>query len=72
MHQYSDHGRLNGYTGDLDLDLFYGTSDDWKAIARSNEIVPVPSEPVQPEPIVVEPTRDAIISQIMSLLEKLR
>ena len=66
MHQYSDHGRLNGYSFDLDLNLFYGTEDDWWALAQSNEVKPVPAEPVY------TPSRDEIIAQIMDLLEKLR
>lgn len=32
MHQYSGTGRLNGYKGDLDLDKFYGTKEDWEAL----------------------------------------
>lgn len=29
MRQYSSHGRLPGYAGDLDLDLFYGDRTAW-------------------------------------------
>lgn len=33
MHQYASTGRLVGYNGNLDLDRFYGTIDDWKRLA---------------------------------------
>jgi len=33
MHQYSDHGRLEGYNGYVDLDIFYGNETDWFALA---------------------------------------
>lgn len=32
MHQYSSTGRITGYNGNLDLNLFYGNEEDWKAI----------------------------------------
>ncbi len=33
MFQYSDVGRLDGYSGDLDLDIFYGNDADWRKLA---------------------------------------
>lgn len=30
LFQYAGTGRIAGYAGDLDLDLFYGTKDDWR------------------------------------------
>lgn len=30
LFQYTGTGRITGYAGDLDLDLFYGTKDDWR------------------------------------------
>lgn len=30
--QYSGTGRIPGYGGRLDLDLFYGTKDDWRRL----------------------------------------
>lgn len=35
MHQYTGNGRITGYGSRLDLDLFYGSSDDWKVLARA-------------------------------------
>jgi hypothetical protein len=43
MHQYTDNGRLNGYTNPLDLDIFYGDYDDWNNIAKKVEPEPTPS-----------------------------
>lgn len=34
MHQYSSRGRLFGYSGDLDLNKFYGSIEDWNRIAK--------------------------------------
>ena len=54
MHQYSSMGKLNGYPGVLDLDLFYGDENDWMAFAQPSgggiEPEPVPD----PEPIPEE------------------
>ena len=51
MHQYSDHGRLSGYGGNLDLDIFYGDSLTWKALAAKIPAIPqTPAEPA-PEPV---------------------
>lgn len=33
LYQYTSSGRLNGWTGNLDLDLFYGDVADWDALA---------------------------------------
>lgn len=34
--QYSSHGRLSGYSGNLDLDKFYGTIADWRLLAKKS------------------------------------
>lgn len=44
MHQYAQTGRLNGYDGNLDFDKFYGTIDDWNALARISHEKPPASE----------------------------
>ena len=33
LFQYTSSGRLNGWTGNLDLDVFYGDSADWDKLA---------------------------------------
>lgn len=37
IRQYSSSGRITGYSGNLDLDLFYGTKADWQKYAQSNK-----------------------------------
>lgn len=32
VHQYTDRGNLNGFSGALDLDIFYGSIDDWQQL----------------------------------------
>ena len=59
MHQYTDRGKLNGYSGNLDLDIFYGTVKDWNRMA--GKTAPVP-----------DMGRDAIVDAIIELLAKLR
>ena len=49
MHQYSDNGRLNGYLSALDLDIFYGSKEDWNEIAKSMS-KPQPSPEPTPDP----------------------
>jgi len=35
IHQYSSSGRITGYSGNLDINLFYGTKSDWAAMCAS-------------------------------------
>jgi len=48
MQQYSSNGQLNSWNGNLDLDLFYGTSDDWKALCGKTEQPPETLKPADP------------------------
>jgi len=36
IHQYTSRGAIAGYSGDLDLDLFYGTKEDWDKLCASS------------------------------------
>lgn len=54
MHQYSDHGRLAGYSGYLDLDIFYGDSLEWKMLALPAYATPDPEPEPEPEPAPAE------------------
>lgn len=64
VHQYTDRGKLNGFSRALDLDVFYGTVEDWHKLANKSDT---------PEPTPVpDMGRDAIIDAIYELLEKLR
>lgn len=37
MYQYTSHGRINGYNGDLDLSIFYGDVNAWNRYASINK-----------------------------------
>ena len=37
MYQFTSHGRINGYNGDLDLSLFYGDTNAWNKYASINQ-----------------------------------
>lgn len=53
IRQYTSNGQLNGYSGRLDLDIFYGNRDAWKAYAK----LPNVTEPT-PDPTPIEEPRD--------------
>jgi len=42
MHQYSSLGRLNGYSSNLDFDLFYGDINDWNKFAAKEDSEQIP------------------------------
>lgn len=37
IYQYTDSGKLNGWSGHLDLNVFYGSEKEWDAIAGNNK-----------------------------------
>lgn len=55
IHQYTSHGRLSGYTGNLDLDIAYITRENWAKFANpSGTAKPVePSKPDAPETVTI-------------------
>lgn len=57
MWQYTSRGRLDHYSGDLDLNVFYGTQADLIALGATKLLAePVPNPPIEPDlPPVVEP-----------------
>lgn len=54
MFQYSSHGKLDGYDGNLDLDKFYGDKTAWQAFAKSDK-APEPDPAPEPEPSTSTP-----------------
>ena len=51
MHQYASTGRLNGWNGNLDLDIAYLTPEAWDKIAQGDRKVtpkPTPAQPTTP------------------------
>jgi lysozyme len=49
MYQYASTGRLSGYDGNLDLDVFYGDAQTWAAYAKGTGPAPAPPAP-SPDP----------------------
>ncbi len=47
MHQYTSHGRIPGWNGNLDMNRFYGSVDEWNALARG-EAAPEPLKGADP------------------------
>ncbi|MDR2672813.1 MAG: hypothetical protein LBC35_05945, partial [Coriobacteriales bacterium] len=62
LYQYASTGRLAGYDGNLDLNVFYGDVTAWNAYARGGASPPHPSPVVPPSPPspVVPPPSDGI------------
>lgn len=52
MRQYSSNGRLPGWGGPLDVDIFYGDADAWDRIAHPNADNGAVSPPTVPAPSV--------------------
>jgi GH25 family lysozyme M1 (1,4-beta-N-acetylmuramidase) len=48
IHQYSSKGRLNGWSGNLDLDKCYISGEEWDAIAGGSPVPPTPPTPPEP------------------------
>lgn len=46
MYQYTSNGRLSGYSGKLDMNVFYGDESTWNAYASGGNAVTTPSKPV--------------------------
>ena len=45
--QFCSDGKLGGYGGNLDLDLFYGSKEQWAAYAKGDRKAVVPTQPAQ-------------------------
>lgn len=75
MHQYSSMGKLNGYDGVLDFDLFYGTEADWKAFAQPSgggvEPEPTPDPEPTPEPVPEEDVLGKVLKLLREAIELL-
>lgn len=57
MHQYTGTGRVPGYDDDLDLDVFYGSEDDFRAYAIDSSSAPsAPRSAPAPAPAPPRPT----------------
>lgn len=60
LYQYTSEGRLDGYNGNLDLDVFYGDPGDWDAYTRVDgrpAPEPEPEPTPKPEPVITYTVR---------------
>ena len=44
IHQYASTGRVNGYNGDLDINIFYGDAAAWSSYVGGGPVVIIPEE----------------------------
>ena len=52
LYQYTAHGRINGYSGDLDLSIFHGDRNAWNKYATVNKpMKPTPVTKPEPKPV---------------------
>lgn len=77
MWQYGSRGRLRGYDGDLDFNVFYGTAEELKTFGATKVLQePAPNEPLEPvpDPVVdpVEPTPEEVALIVAEYQEWLR
>lgn len=52
--QYASTGQITGYNGDLDLDLFNGSGDDWLELASGSLVKSTVAKVTTPKPVVIE------------------
>lgn len=55
IRQYTGYGRLAGYDGDLDLDLFYGDADSWHNLLQSDNQVDETTTTTTTNPVMETP-----------------
>lgn len=63
MWQWTSVGKLNGYSGSLDCDIFYGDASTWKLYAAS--------QPAKEDPVPVDGTVEKLQAEISMLKDKL-
>lgn len=63
IRQYSSHGRLSGYAGDLDLDKAYMDADAWMAYATGGK---GGTSSVQPAPAPARPSNEELADQVIA------
>jgi len=64
MWQWTSNGHLAGWGGDLDLDIFFGDDDTWRAYTRAGGAV------VAPQPVSSNATIDQIKALYLEILDR--
>jgi GH25 family lysozyme M1 (1,4-beta-N-acetylmuramidase) len=75
MWQYTGRGRLAGYEGDLDLNVWYGTDAQWREMGaklKKDEPLPTPAPgpSPQPTPTPVPNEREVVMGWFIRALDK--
>ncbi len=65
MHQYTSCGRLNGYSGNLDFNKFYGSYAAWNALCK-DEDKPAAEPTPTPTPAALKPANPVVVGEILS------
>ncbi len=70
MWQYTSAGNISGWSGDLDLNVFYGNETKWKALgAVLPPVAPLPDPEPDPIPVPVDPNVKALEDALVQLKE---
>jgi len=72
MHQYSSSGTLQGIDGKVDLDMFYGSQEQFKQLAESIKPDTEPPEPEEPDDSDKDEEQDERLGVLEDFIEKLR
>ncbi len=65
MHQYTSCGRLNGYSGNLDFNKFYGSYAAWNALCKGED-KPAPEPSPAPAPATLKPANPVVVGEILA------
>lgn len=69
MWQYTSTGRLSGWSGNLDLNVFYGNAADWKVLGIQSKVPTVPDPVPVPEPIPVKDERAELLAYLVQAVD---
>ena len=74
VHQYTDRGKINGFSQCLDLDIFYGSLENWNAMAgKGSSPAPAPADDLLQDWIdYLEEEKSRIQTKIDELKERKR
>lgn len=65
MRQYTSNGYIDGYSGRLDLNKFYGDVEAWNKYAHAGEVTPVPTPEPTPTPTGPDGTTMDLVYAVM-------
>ena len=60
--QYTSKGRVAGYSGNVDMNYFYGDAEVWRKYATSSKTA---SKPANPEPTPIKKTNEQLAEEVL-------